>query len=144
MKSKKIIAVTVIILVFTQIFCSACGNTNSDENITLCVYADSRTAAAETVAKSVASVIAEYLRDELIAANKAALQKELKLREESIKAIAESVLRRRGFGYGAQADCSGGTVTVKLGCGNGTAITASYTAEDNSLYKSVIAEIAKK
>ena len=106
MKKKAKILFAAILGIFfsvTQIFCLGCGYTNSEEKLLrIHVRADSDAPQAQTVKNEVAKAIGYYLSDELAGIDDYdGTVAALKERCDTIRRIADAVLRRNGFGYSA-------------------------------------------
>ena len=172
MIKKKICALIAVVLILAQIFCAGCGNTNTEDKLLrIHVRADSDSPAAQAVKKEVVAAVQFYLSEELKDARSyGEAYKAVEARREVLQEIASAVLRRKGFGYGATATLSneyfparmyGDTVVesgyydaliVRLGTGGGDnwwcvlypAMCYTPSASDETTYKSLIAEIAKK
>ncbi len=166
--------ISVCLLVLMQIFCVACGYTNTEEETRLLrihVRADSDSASAQAVKKEVVSAIQYYLSGELQdVRDYDTAYATVKARTSALAAIASGVLRSKGFGYGATARLTreyfparvyDGRVVesgeydaliVRLGTGGGDnwwcvlypQLCYTVTSEQEGVYKSLIAEILGK
>lgn len=151
---RKICVMFVLLFLIMQIFCFGCGYTKTDEKIlTLTVYADSDSQAAQRLNAEVASAVGYYLSGELGGVNDYKTAYVVAKKSCAvIKQIACAVLRRNGCGYAVIAEISDenfadGKLFVKLGTGEGNGFeskiypVADDAASSGIVYKSLIAEI---
>lgn len=88
-----------------QIFCGCAANTSTEKYqlIRIHIRADSNEAAAQSVKLKVRDGITAYLTDELYGVTDfETAYRLLEARLDSVRAIADGILRQNGYGYGAR------------------------------------------